>query len=252
MKQRFGALLCLALGGVLITSGLSTGSAGTVGVQPPPTCEGTGGLVSFPCPTGTIAITEKTVQATSGFAHAAVPHLAAAPTPPAGGWKVDITSTNCADPSGGPLAMTVTVPDGGTGTSGPLFVFSNPSHATYCSYALVEHAVAGFTATFDPASPVTIPFGKGQTNSGRKVKLTNTFAAPPTATPSPSTSGASSSAVTVTDDGLRPSVTPTGALANTGPREQVNTSLLIGIGLCLLGLILLFEGRVRRIGNHRD
>jgi cobalamin biosynthesis Mg chelatase CobN len=157
------------------------------------------------------------------------------------------------------------VADGATGTSDPLFVFTNQTHATKCTYSLSEHSVAGFTAVFTPASPVDLPFNNASTGNDRKVDLTNTAevttsTAPPTsstpASPAPSTSTSTSSSsasatqTIINDSGLAPSPSAT-PIANTGPREQVRASVYIGVALCLLGLVLLFAGSwSRRRGQH--
>jgi hypothetical protein len=237
MKQRFGALLCLALGAVLIATGLNAGSAGTVGFTAPDCGTPTPG-VTVPCPTGTIAITETTVPASA--------------TPPAGGWIVHITSTNCVDPANNAVDMTLTIADGSTATSDPLFVFQNPSHATSCSYALAEDPVAGFTAAFDPASPVTIPFSGGADNNGLKVNLTNTFTPAPS-TPAPSTRVSSTSAAPSSSAPTTPSASVSPIVAVTGPHEQVRATAYIGVGLCVLGLVLLLAGRgQRRRSRHAE
>jgi hypothetical protein len=255
MKERLGALLCVGLGAVLITTGLTDSSGATVGLAVPscgaPAVIGAVAVIS--CPTGTIAISETT----------ALPSGATA-TPPVGGWPVDITSS-CLNPGTGlPVSLTVTVPDGGTGISDPLFVYVNQTHATKCTYNLTEHAVAGFTAVFAPIPPVDLPDNGGRTGNDRKVDLTNTAEVPtPTATvtvtptsPAPSTStststsSASATETIINDSGLAPT-TSAAPIANTGPREQVRSSVYIGIALCLLGFALLFAGSwSRRRGSH--
>jgi hypothetical protein len=239
MKQRLGALLCLALGAVLITTGLTAGGNAAVGGQAP-NC-GTDVIgVAIPCPTGTISITKTTI----------IPEGATV-TPPPGGWKVDITST-CQDPlTNDPVAQTVTVPDNDTATSTQLFVYMSTDHATKCSYALAEQPVAGFTGVFDPVSPVELPFDNEQTGNNVEVDLTNTAEVPSSTPPSsdvPSSSAPSPTEIIITDSGLAPTASP---IANTGPREQVRTSVYIGVALCLLGLVLLFAGSwSRRRGQH--
>src|SRR4051794_27404677 len=190
MKQRLGALLCLALGAVLITTGLTESSGATIGLATATCGAPVIGSVTLVCPTGTIAITESTVLPSGATA-----------TPPAGGWQVDITSS-CLNPGTGlPVSLTVTIADGGTGTSDPLFVYTSQAHTTKCTYTLSEHAVAGFTAVFAPTSPVDLPFNNTGTGNDRKVDLTNTAAvvtssAAPTSTtpstPAPSTSASTS------------------------------------------------------------
>jgi hypothetical protein len=259
MKERLGALLCIALGAVLITTGLTDSSGVTVGLAVP-SCGGAPVVIGAvpaaavnSCPTGTIAVTETTVLPSGATA-----------TPPPGGWLVDIASS-CLNPgTGAPVGLMVTLPDNGTGTSDALFVYGDPSHTTQCTYTLSEHAVAGFTGVFSPGSPVVLPFNGGSTGNDLKVALTNTAeAATTTPTTAPPTSP-SPTEVTVTDSLLAPSPTPTlpnesgqvvsasvPPIANTGPREQVRTSVYIGIALCLLGFALLFAASwSRRRGQH--
>jgi hypothetical protein len=242
MKQRLGALLCLALGAVLITTGLTAGGAGTVGDVVPISCSGGIG-VAIPCPTGKIAITESTVTTTGSSA-----------TPPAGGWQVDITSTCNSPLTGQPASITVTVPDGGTGTSTELFLFTDETHGTVCTYALAEHVVTGFVQppVFDPASPVTIPFTPGESNANQlDVDLTNTESAPASTSAAPSTSDPASSSVVVSASAIAVSSAAAAPIASTGPRDQVRASVYIGAALCLLGLFLLIAGSIgRRRGQH--
>lgn len=261
MKERLGALLCVALGAVLITTGLTESSGATVGLAvascgaPVPI----GTVVPITCPTGVIAITETTVLPSGGTA-----------TPPLGGWQVDITSS-CLNPGTGlAVDLTVTVPNSGTGTSDALFVYLNPAHTAKCTYALNEHPVAGFTAVFSPASLVVLPDNGTSTGNDLKVALTNT-ADVSTPTPTPTSPAPSTSTSTATSTGT-PTGTPTSTasasptqvtdsimahsssvapIANTGPREQVRASVYIGIALCLLGFVLLFAGSwSRRRGQH--
>ncbi len=233
MKQRFGALLCLALGAVLITTGLSEHGAavGTVA----PSCGGQGPGITFPCPTGTISVTETTAPG-SASAHA-----------PAAGWIVHITSACLDTSSGDPVDLTLTIADGDTATTDPLFLFADVQHLTPCSYALAADAVANFTGAFDPASPVVIPFTLNQqSGNSADVALTETYVAPSTSS-APSTSPTS----IVTTDSALPSASVSPITAATGPREQVRVTVYIGIALCLLGLVLLVGGRAqRRLGRH--
>ena len=226
MKQKLGGLLTVALGAVLIATGIQSGDAGQIG-GPPPSCGGAIGTAVV-CPTGVINITEATTIA---------PALAGDPTPPAGGWVVTITST-CLDPAtSAAVSQVVHVPNGGNANSQPVFVFTDASATTHCQYTYSQTAVAGFTTTYDTVSPFSIPFGGGSSNSGIKVGITNTFVhVTPTTSAAPSTSPAPSSSG--------------GNLANTGPRTQITASVYIGSGLVLLGLIMLFGGRTRRAGRR--
>lgn len=228
MKERFGGLLAVTLGVVLITTGIHSGSSGAVGGPPPDCGTGISGVAVVTCPTGTINIAE-TTSPTPG---------AGDPTPPAGGWQVKITST-CLDPiTNASVDTTVTIPDGSNATSEPLFVFTNENENVSCIYNLSPVAVTGFTSALDPVSPVTIPFGGGQTNSGVKVNLAETFVrvTPTTPATTPATTPVSSSASPI--------------LATTGPRTAIGTSVYIGIALCVLGGVMLFGGTFRRRGQH--
>lgn len=237
MKERFGALLCIVLGGVLIGTGLNSGAAGGVGVAVT-NCGGQIGAVS-PCPVGTISITKVT--------HNAPPSVPAT-------WTVVITST-CIDPAtGNPVHQSVTVPNNGTASSTNLYIWPDSTHATPCSYALVEDPLpAGDTASFDPASPVTIPYQGSDSGSSISVTLTNTFAVPTTPPPStakPTTSAPRSTSAAPSSVAVSSSAEP---IANTGPHEQVRASVWIGATLCVLGLGLLVMGRTRRRrGAHSD
>ena len=234
MKQRLGAFLCILLGAVLITTGLTSNSGGDIGGVVP-SCGEVAIGIAVPCPTGTISFTETTTGTGA--------------TPPAN-WTVHITST-CLDPATGlPVDMTVSVPDGGTNSSGPLEVFTTNTHSTSCSYTYVEDPVpAHFTATFAPTSPQVIPFSGGSTNSGLKVDLTNAYTAP---TPTTSAPASSSAAATPTATATTSPAPTTEPVANTGPHEQIRASVWIGVALCALGLVLLVAGRRRRGASHAD
>lgn len=234
MKQRFGALLCLALGTVLIVTGLNGTSSGNVGATVADCGVGTiGGFV--PCPTGTITFTETTTGTTS---------------PPAT-WTVHITST-CLDPATGlAVDQTVNVPDGGSASSTALELYTTTSHGATCSYAFIEENIPpGDTVTFDPASPQTIPDDTTPSDSNLPVALTNVFTATTssstTSVPTSSSATSSSAATSVATS----SSSASGALSNTGPRETVRTSLWIGIALCVLGVALLLGGRTRGRPRH--
>jgi hypothetical protein len=241
MKQRFGALLCVALGAVLITTGLAAGTDAAAGLSQP-TCQVPIGA-ALSCPTGTITVTETTVNPADG-------------TVPPGGWIVHVTSTTCTRPNGSAVNETLTIADGSHDKTGQLFAFADPGHATSCTYVLTEEPVAGATAVFDPAPPVTIPFSVDIAN--RNVALTNTFAPPSTTvTPTPTTSAPStdtgSPSVSLSSTAIIDTVTAVSAtpIANTGPHEQIRSSVYIGIALCLLGFALLCAGTVqRRRGRH--
>jgi hypothetical protein len=230
VKRSFGALLCMALGAVLIVSGLSDGNAGVIGGATP-TCQVPVG-VAAPCPTGTISLTEVTHQLGT--------HL----TLPVGGWKVEITSPNCTEPNGTAVATTLTIPDGGTISSAALFVFTSPAHSTSCNYALAETPVTGFTTVLAPPSPVTIVFAGANV---RSVTVTNTSDA---ATPTPTPTHTATPTPTPTPTPTHTASTPagTGQLASTGPSRPVRPTVYLGIALCAFGLLLLVVGRRRRNG----
>ena len=216
MTKRLGAILCLLLGSILIAGGLGGTADSTAGGTVPRCDVQVNGLV-FPCPLGTISIT-KVVSGTG--------------TAPAGGWVVTVTSSNCALPV--TSHNTVTLPAaGGTVATEPLFLFTDSTHTTACAYSLTETAVAGFTPSFLPAGPYTIPLAA----SVLSVTLTNTAdvtsSTPPVSTPPVSTPATSTPA---------PTVTASAALATTGT-SHVRPTFFVGIALCLLGVVLLFSGR---------
>lgn len=236
MKRRFGGLLCLALGTVLLVTGLRSGATGDVGRVSSPCGGGVAGVAPT-CPTGTISITEQT-------------HVTGTPVPtPPANWTVRVTSS-CDDPStGNPVAQDVTVPNNGTGTTTALFIFSDTGQGTSCSYALAETgAPAGYTATFDPASPVTIAWNESNSGSGLKVGLVNALVVAPTK-PTPTrtrtSTAAGSTSAAATSAAASSSAAP---VANTGPHEQVRAAAWIGGALCVLGLVLLLAGRRRPRG----
>jgi hypothetical protein len=249
MLKYLGAWLCLALGAVLITTGLTSGATGTIGspvVNPP--CGSSDVGIANPCPTATVTINETTTTTPGGAVRAAVA------TPPAGGWTVHITSP-CPSTTNGnaPMDETLTVPDGGNNTSQALFAFPDTSDATKCVYTLVEDAVAGYTTTWDPANTFTFNVDAGIAEN-RSVNLTNAAAAA-----TPTKPPASPSKTPTTTPSKTPSKTPspsasasasggagTAPLASTGPRSRIDTSVILGIALCALGLVLLVAGRAQR------
>lgn len=237
MKQRFGALLCMLLGGALMVTGLAPGQA-AVGVSGP-TCVLNVGGIAPSCPTGTITVTEHTDQK-----GATLPL-------PAGGWKVDITSTNCTMPNGDPVAQTLTIADGGNATTADLFIFADPAHGQKCQYTLAETPVAGFAAAFDPPSPVTIPYTDTSSSSSSANSLV-ALADPPNnlAVALTNTSNVAPSTTPVTTSAAAHPSSSAAALAVTGPRPGVRVSLWIGALLFGLGLVVLLAGRRRRTHTH--
>ena len=241
MKERLGGLLALALGAVLITSGLETSGAGVIG-SPPASC---GAVIvgSAPvCPTGTINLSESTTGTT--------------PSPPAGGWKVDLTST-CLDPTtANPVSTTLTVANNGHITTDPLYIYTDVTSNTQCSYSLVPQAVPGFTPTI--TSPVTINFDGNRSSSSIDVNLveagsvvTTTTTAPVTTPPATVTTSPGTTAPVTTTPVATPTSSGAGNLADTGPKTKIGVSLYLGVGLVLLGLVMLFGGTFRRRrGQH--
>ena len=223
MTKKLGAILCLLLGSILIAGSLGGTADSTAGTGTPPTqCGGQLNGIVVPCPLGTISIT-KVVSGTG--------------TVPAGGWVVTVTSSNCVLFPGS--SATVTLPAaGGTVATDPLFLFTQSDGKTACAYSLTEAAVAGFTPSFLPAGPYTIPFNP-LAPSVLSVTLTNTGRTP-SSTPPVSTPATSTPA---------PTVTASAALATTGT-SHVRPTLFVGIALCLLGVVLLFGGRRPRGARH--
>lgn len=242
MKQRFGAILCMMLGSVLIFSGFAAGSDATGGINNP-TCGGiTVGAVTVGagCPVGTISVTETTDTSAASTT----------PTVPAN-WTVTITSTNgCLDPATNkPVRMTITVANGGTNASGNLYVFKDNKATTQCLYRYTETAVPTFTAAFAPTAPHSIAFNVD--GSRLNVALTNTYTAPPPTSTPPSSSRPAPSSASAVATSLAPS-SSAAALSNTGPRTQVRATLWIGIAVFLIGLAMLALGRRPRHGRVRN
>jgi hypothetical protein len=235
----------IILGVVLITTGLPRNGA-VVG-EAPPTCGEVNNVVGAvaSCPEGTINITKVDVPPNG-------------PPTPQATWSVDISTTNCVLPQGG-TSETVTVPDKGTGSSTPLFIYTDVTSRSQCVYTLAEEPVAGWSPSFDPPSPVTIPFDNTSSDSHEDVTLTNTSTVTPTPTPTHSTVSPSPTP-TVTHHSASPSSKPThsagalptsstapATLPRTGPSAPVGASVYAGVALCLLGLFLAaVPGRRRR------
>lgn len=232
MKQRLGAFLCILLGAVLIGTGLGTSGSGEIGAI----ATGCGSVdigLARTCPVAHFTFTKIV--------------LGNDPSPPSN-WSVRITS-DCLDPNTGlPVDQLVTVPTGGSASSGDLFIYTTTAHTMQCGYVFFEDPLPGnCTSVFDPVSPQTLP-----NSDGRHVVVTNTCnqrttTAPPTRTstaPTPTPTESTSVPVTPSSSAV-PSTQP---ISNTGPREQVRASVWIGVALCVLGLVLLFAGR--RAGRH--
>lgn len=241
MRRRFGGLLVMALGAVLVGTGLSTSSITTVGgtvsttsstsstAAPTPT--------ATPCQTFQVGSTpvcpENTITINEGTAGTASPHALSARAVPAS-WTVTISS-DCALPGG--TSPTVTVPTNGSAVSGNLFIYATSDSTTKCHYTLTETPVAGYTAAFAPPSPEVL-----STGASLVVHLANdTAATTSSAVPTPRpTVSASTGATTAT-------------LPFTGPHHDLRASVVIGIVLLLGGGVLTAgAGRPRRrAGQHR-
>lgn len=259
MKKRLGGLLAIALGAVLIGNGLGVSDSSAVGGFGDGQCSsGRIGITPVEgCPQGDIVITDTTP------AGAGVPAT----------WDVTITSTNCLDPrTDEPVNRTITVPTGGSAAASSggqgvgLYIFTNFSanaNSPKCSYTLTRAANPAYTVTFTPASPVTIAFDENnQANRVVRVTMRNTALVPTTsAAPTTSAPASPSSSVEPSEtagdpvsasESAGPASDTQGAapIAETGPRESITVSLWLGIGLVLLGLFLVFEGRVRKLGKH--
>jgi hypothetical protein len=172
VRRWFGAFLIVGLGVVLITTGLPRNGA-VVGTAQP-TCGDTGGGVEPPCPEGTINITEADASPKGPPTQQAT-------------WSVDITTANCVLPQGG-TSETVTVPNKGTGSSTPLYVFDALNFTDPCVYTLVEEPVADWSPSFNPPSPVSISWDNFPTGSHEDVTVTNTSTKKPPPKPRPNTS----------------------------------------------------------------
>jgi hypothetical protein len=233
VKERLGGLLALALGAVLITSGISNSSSGAIGA-PPASCGVAVIGVAPTCPTGTININETT----SGTVPA-----------PAGGWKVDLSSTCLDTTTGNPVSTTLTIPNNGHITTDPLYIYTDVTSNTQCSYSLDPEAVPDFTPTI--TSPVTISFDGSRSNSSIDVNFAEAGTSVTTTTTSPVTTAPVTTAPVTTSAVATPSSSSAGNLADTGPKTKIGASLYFGVGLVLLGMVMLFGGTFRRRrGQH--
>ena len=252
MKRRLGGLLSLTLGIVLIAGGaLSGGGSGVVGLPPTPCQVVTSGAAPDPCPTGTITLTENTANA---------PRARSAAEP--GDWHVTITAANgCTSPGGGAVDDTVTVPRGSSATSEDVYVYTDISDRTKCTYTLTPSTVAGYTATFSPSSPVSLGDPTFGTQDDLAVTLTETPAAATSSSTAPSSAAptrssshqrthSAAASASASASAAAESSAGADALADTGPRSSVTFSLILGIALCLLGLALLFAGQLPGPGRR--
>jgi hypothetical protein len=284
MRNRFGGVLALVLGAVLIAAGLNDRASGVAGTAASTCGMAAAGTVTPGCAAGDFVIRELTDPAPG----------AGDPQPPTGGWTITVTSP-CTDPgTQSPTSAILPVPDDGTVESRSFEIFTDATESTKCSYDLVETPVAGYTASVVPAPPlelqlsvqthvtVTNSFGTGSstptdgppTTASAPVPTTASAPVPTTASaPVPTTASApvptalpptTASASVPTDSeptgsagdpigqtsgvpSSRPSrsSSPARQLAATGPRA-VRVSLWCGIALCLLGAGLVFGGSRRR------
>lgn len=253
MKDYLGGLLSLALGSVLIFTGISASASGAVGgVAPPLTC-GAAVVVgaAAPCPSGQITINSTTT--TAGTSAPAT-------------WPVQITST-CLDSSGGqPVNRTVNVPANGSLVVPNLYIFGDSAGTTPCAYAysLTPGSNQGFTTTFDPASSVMLMIDNETGVNNTDVNLLNVGMAVPTitVTEAPTTTTVTGATTTVTASPTSaaapvtstyapttyPSVTPPISVnGGGGPTSTLNQPAVIaGALLLLLGAVLLTTTALRR------
>jgi hypothetical protein len=253
MRVRFGAILCLILGFVLIQGGLSTSSSSSVGT------------VSDPC-TVTNSVAHIGTTGFCGLGELTVDELTTANGQDApASWSLTL-DTNCALPEG--ELATQPIDDGGTVTWDGLFVYTNDDRTEQCSYTLTEAAVPGFTATFTPPGPYTFDdefnpddaFKPAIAGLSQPVALANIGAAATTSASSSASSSASasasSSAAPTSAQATVPSTAPSFSsssspvLATTGPHRPVRGSLIAGIALVLFGGFLLIAGRRPRQARH--
>lgn len=227
-----GGLLSLLFGITIIVSGVAAQDAGGLVAVPGCGAISQAGTTVPTCPLGTVTVTKVVVG------DAPVPET---------GFTVEISSTNCLILSDTPV---LTVFPGEPTVSFQLFQFSGTpgSGSTVpCSYALTETPVAGFTASYAPAGAFQLPQTSGTSNVD--VTITNTSqvasTSPSTTSPAPTTEPATSTAPATAT--VAPS-TSAPALANTG-RSNTTPQLILGAGLCLLGLVLII-GTARRGASH--
>jgi hypothetical protein len=260
MRVRFGAILCLILGAVLIRSGLAGGDTSTIGTANP--CTVVVGEVNGSCPVATLTLNE--VTDANGNTTASPPDA----------WTVHLTSSNCFV-AGDNASRSIT--NNGTLTYTELYVY-NFSESEQCLYTITEDSVDPYTGVFNPPAPYTFgdafpipnpPGGIRPKADGavQTVTLTNTARAPvasstpvappstasPTKTKTKTRTASASASVTSEPSTSAPAVASSSAapvLASTGPRHQVQGSLIAGIALVLLGGGLLVAGRRPRPARH--
>jgi LPXTG-motif cell wall-anchored protein len=260
-------VLIAALGGVLITTGISSTAALNVGSS----VTNCGGLAvggQSPCPTGTITFneTDKVIEGvapteTPGArpaAQAAKARAAAEPTSPPSApahWEVTVTSDNCAFPNTSSSSMVLQVPDGGSKASDALYIATDSTQNTLCNYSYVETAVANWSVSYSPNAPQSLD--PNQSNPNIAVAMVNTAYYLPATAPTKS-SGPTHSANPTHKATVRATVkstrraTPTAVLPNTGG-SHIGITAWIGALLVLVGIWLVVApsiGRRRRSGRH--
>jgi len=224
VKLRVGGVLSLVLGGVLVTGGTLGLDAGAG--TPPPSCGGLAiGTPTPTCPLGKLNLSETTTG--SG-------------TPPVGGWLVDIASTNCKLYGTAASTITATVPNNGSVLSDLLYQNTDGPETTLCSYTVTQHAVAGFTTTYDPAGPYTLP----ETEDNSAVTNVGVMNDSPVvvASPTPTPAAASPTPAPETSEQSTGAGGGAGGLPATG-NAHARAEILAGVALCFLGFFLLFAGR---------
>ena len=123
MKMRMGGLLTVALGAVLIGSGLTSSAAGVVGAAPITCGTAAPGTLTPGCPEGDIVISELT-----GVHPSIVPSGPGVPN----NWSYRITSP-CLDPdTGKPVNEPLTVANDGSGSSTSFEIFTTAANTTFC------------------------------------------------------------------------------------------------------------------------
>lgn len=222
-----GGVLSLLFGITLIFGSLSTRDAAGGSQQGQNYCgtpfSAAGVAPPTECPVGTITISKVAVG--EG-------------TVPDGGFTVVIDSDNCKLP-GKAESISVLVSPGASKTVSDLYQYSgllNSNERITCLYSVTEDAAPGWTTTYSPIGAVSLPQNdQSITNVG--VTVTNTaIVTTPTPTPTPSTSNPTTSAPA---SSVAPSPsTSAPALASTGS-SNTTPQLLLGGGLCLLGLVLI-------------
>jgi LPXTG-motif cell wall-anchored protein len=251
--KSIGGWLMIGLGSVLVLGQLSSG----VDVGTGPTPCGTIQLgVAVTCPTGDLTVT-KTVVGTG--------------TAPVGGWTVTIGSTNCAAMLAGRQDLVLTIPAaGGSGTVSGLYVFTDVTSQTACSYTVTETPVGGWTPAFTPGGPYTLVANQATavalrntadtTTTTSTTTTTTTTTTAPTTTASTTTSPATTTVAPSTEAPTTATPSTTTSPATTSAAEAGTPTTLVALPktgsgstrpMTYIGLVLVLLGAVIVVNSRR-